>query len=362
MTRLHSTILRIVLLLSTATIASACLGGEAPCYSNCGSYHGGSYHEDHHSSYEPAPHDDDHYAFASYKKLGKTAPAPPPPLPPTEVMGVLPHVKSLPQHPFPTLGEYPSPTRSGNPAHSFSSDNRSSGIIRDEPVPQSAAARSNDTTASDDDHTNGERFGRRISGSNEDKKSTLPPPYITYYNQQCSGEILGSSRGETVASASEKCARLNCQAANARATGDGKYDIVFLRTVHVRSNKKGIYCVSSVKIPLKAANSRAVRTKTPTTDHPAFSSFKVAKDVEQLEDETLNDAIDKFNGRMRDEAQTTTVHPYVESFFDGNSDKDADSKKNATLSKVDYDDAESSDKNSPTLPPSYYYKPGLRLI
>lgn len=137
--------------------------------------------------------------------------------------------------------------------------------------------------------------------------------------------------------------------------------------------------VPGVKIPLKAANSRAVRTKSSTTDHPAFSSFKVAKDVEQLEasssdfeelqifrkcenmgsvrcewndfqtflksriafvnrvqhvlwsqaklneylkwitadeqykilnypfqDETLNDAIDKFNGRMRDEAQTTT--------------------------------------------------------
>ncbi|GMS98406.1 hypothetical protein PENTCL1PPCAC_20581, partial [Pristionchus entomophagus] len=162
----------------------------------------------------------------------------------------------------------------------------------------------------------GERFGRRISGDNEDK-STLPPPYITYYNQQCSGEILGSSRGETVASASEKCARLNCQAANARATGDGKYDIVFLRTVHVRANKKGIYCVSSVKIPLKAANSRAVRPKS-TTDNPTFSSFKVAKSLEEIEEDHLNEAIDKFNGRMRDETQTTTVHPYVESFFDGN--------------------------------------------
>ncbi|GMR50982.1 hypothetical protein PMAYCL1PPCAC_21177, partial [Pristionchus mayeri] len=152
---------------------------------------------------------------------------------------------------------------------------------------------------------NADRFGRRVSGSNEEK-ATLPPPFITYYNQQCSGEILGSSRGETVASASEKCARLNCQAANARATGDGKYDIVFLRTVHVRANKKGIYCVSSVKIPLKAANSRVFRNPKSTTDNPAFSTFKVAKNIDQMEDEHLNEAIDKFNSVMRDEAQTTT--------------------------------------------------------
>ncbi|GMS98405.1 hypothetical protein PENTCL1PPCAC_20580, partial [Pristionchus entomophagus] len=126
---------RILVLLSTVGVASACLGGEAPCYSNCASSYsggGGSYHSDHHDSYEPAPHDDDHYAFSSYKKLGKTAPAPPLPSPPTEVMGLLPHLRSMQQPPYPTLGEYPSPTRSPNPIHSFSSDNRSSGIIRDE--------------------------------------------------------------------------------------------------------------------------------------------------------------------------------------------------------------------------------------
>ncbi|GMR50983.1 hypothetical protein PMAYCL1PPCAC_21178, partial [Pristionchus mayeri] len=137
MTRLHSISAQILLLLGTARIASSCLGGTGECQVNCGSSYyggGGSYHSDHHSSYEPAPHDDDHYAFASYKTLGKAAPAPPPPSPPTEVMGLLPHVKSL-QQPFPTLGEYPSATRSQpSPVHFFSSDNRSSGIIRDEVI------------------------------------------------------------------------------------------------------------------------------------------------------------------------------------------------------------------------------------
>ncbi|GMT26319.1 hypothetical protein PFISCL1PPCAC_17616, partial [Pristionchus fissidentatus] len=215
----------------------------------------------------------------SYKKLAQTAAAPPPPAPPTEV---LPHIKSLPQQQqqFPTFTEYPSPPQvpeASRPAGvAFSTDDahRSSGIIRDEPLPQQHL---NETAI----FNKGERFGRRIAGE-VPEKSTLPPPYITYYNQQCSGEILGSSHGETVASASEKCARLNCQAANARATGDGKYDIVFLRTVHVRSNKRGIYCVSSIKIPLKNSNSRSVAARpnktsaSSTTDHPAFSSFKVA--------------------------------------------------------------------------------------
>ncbi|GMS98400.1 hypothetical protein PENTCL1PPCAC_20575, partial [Pristionchus entomophagus] len=79
-------------------IILACLGGDALCYSNCASSHsggGGSHHSDHHDRYEPAPHDDDHQAFSSYKKMTLTDPAPPLPSPPTEVMGLLPDLRSL---------------------------------------------------------------------------------------------------------------------------------------------------------------------------------------------------------------------------------------------------------------------------
>ncbi|CAI4221470.1 unnamed protein product [Auanema sp. JU1783] len=76
--------------------------------------------------------------------------------------------------------------------------------------------------------------------------------FVTYYNQECTGFILGKSSGETIDSATRKCALLGCSAANAMAEGNGSYQVEFLRDVKGRQNKKYHYCMSLGTVPLRS--------------------------------------------------------------------------------------------------------------
>ncbi|KAK0424343.1 hypothetical protein QR680_008621 [Steinernema hermaphroditum] len=70
--------------------------------------------------------------------------------------------------------------------------------------------------------------------------------YMTYYNQARRTSQLPN---ETTASAAEKCALMECAAANARPQGNGRYEVVFLKTVDGRLNQQGTYCVSGIAKP-----------------------------------------------------------------------------------------------------------------
>ncbi|TKR93188.1 hypothetical protein L596_007689 [Steinernema carpocapsae] len=106
--------------------------------------------------------------------------------------------------------------------------------------------------------------------------------YMTYYNQVCTGETLGTSKNETTASAAEKCAVMECAAANARPQGNGRYEVVFLKSVDGRLNQQGTYCVSGINVPLRENPTAADANETSP------GSFKKPKSVDARE--TLSDA------------------------------------------------------------------------
>uniref|UniRef100_A0A914RS35 Uncharacterized protein n=1 Tax=Parascaris equorum TaxID=6256 RepID=A0A914RS35_PAREQ len=71
-------------------------------------------------------------------------------------------------------------------------------------------------------------------------------PYVTYYNQVCTGISVGMLHGATMKSAANHCAALKCEATNAKPEGGGRYEVVFLKKVDGRRSKAGSYCVSGL--------------------------------------------------------------------------------------------------------------------
>uniref|UniRef100_A0A1I8ASH5 Ground-like domain-containing protein n=1 Tax=Steinernema glaseri TaxID=37863 RepID=A0A1I8ASH5_9BILA len=131
--------------------------------------------------------------------------------------------------------------------------------------------------------------------------------YMTYYNQVCTGETLGTSDNETTASAAERCALMDCAAANARPQGNGRYEVVFLRTVDGRLNQQGTYCVSGTSVPLR----ENVRADTNATSPSTFKKPKSVDVQETLSDAEMNaatksDQVVGANGRRRSPMRAPT--------------------------------------------------------
>uniref|UniRef100_A0A8R1DFF1 Uncharacterized protein n=1 Tax=Caenorhabditis japonica TaxID=281687 RepID=A0A8R1DFF1_CAEJA len=74
----------------------------------------------------------------------------------------------------------------------------------------------------------------------------------TYYNQMCTGDKIATGEKETINSATKKCELLKCVAANAQPDSNGSYTVTYLKTATSRSNSKGNYCLSMIKLPAKS--------------------------------------------------------------------------------------------------------------
>ncbi|KHN71950.1 hypothetical protein Tcan_08831 [Toxocara canis] len=91
-----------------------------------------------------------------------------------------------------------------------------------------------------------ENYGTLLRRAQKERKN--PSPYITYYNQVCTGISIGMSHGETITSAASKCVTFGCEAMNAKSVGNGQFEVVFLNKVDGRRPTTGIYCVSGIVV------------------------------------------------------------------------------------------------------------------
>lgn len=72
--------------------------------------------------------------------------------------------------------------------------------------------------------------------------------------------MLHRSQNETVASAAEKCADLDCEAANARILPNSFLEVIFLKDIHGRFKDFGSHCISSKFLSIMTSILRLLRS------------------------------------------------------------------------------------------------------
>ncbi|CAD5206126.1 unnamed protein product [Bursaphelenchus okinawaensis] len=113
--------------------------------------------------------------------------------------------------------------------------------------------------------------------------------YHMYEGEVCAGVTMGRSVEENADIVAEKCASINCAAANLRPLLDGRYEVIYLKTVDLRKASRSYDCVSN-------------------RDVTVFE--KSLKEKRELERELhRRNRLNRINGAAGLRARPTTVEP-----------------------------------------------------